>query len=81
MGDDYLDGGVGSPLAKDIYALQHMAYLDGVRHVLGVMETSLVEKRRRYDEPGVDMPEKIQLSHEIDLLRRMVNWTRVQAEL
>lgn len=78
---DYLDGGTDSELAHDIYALQHMAYLDGVRHVLGVMEKSLEEKRMRYDDPTALTAEKLKLGYEIDLLRKMIHWTKEQAEL
>ena len=70
---DYIESG---ELAGDLAQLQRMSYLNGVRHVLGVMEESLESKRRIFDDPATKGHEKVQLSYEIDLLRKMVKWAR-----
>lgn len=74
MSEDYLDGGLNSRLAKDIYALQNAAYNDGLRRVRDVMAESLTDKRTRYDDRTTLAAEKMQLSFEIDLLRKMILW-------
>ncbi len=74
MSKDYLDGGLNSRLAKDIYALQDAAYKDGLRRVRDAMRTSLDDKRERYDANTTLAAEKMQLSFEMDLLRKMILW-------
>lgn len=74
MSSDYLNGGLDSPLAKDIYALQDTAFKDGLRRVRETMQTSLDDKRNRYDDSTTLASEKMQLAFEMDLLRKMILW-------
>ena len=68
--------GADSEFVRDLHALQNLAYLDGVRHVLVVMEASLEEKRLQYESKTSTYTDKMALSIQIDLLRKMVVWAR-----